>query len=77
MKSELQQLLETINTIVDDGWEPGKALNQIQMCYCIKPGVNQFLDAARDRFNRLTEDLQNQVCCGSETGLRPARARSV
>lgn len=65
MKQSLQQLLETVNTVVADGWEPGQAVNDIQMCYCIKPDINKFLDAARDRFNRLTEDLQGQVggCC--------------
>eukprot|EP00892_Ulva_mutabilis_P010805 jgi/Ulvmu1/8097/UM004_0336.1 len=67
MKEELQQLLESINTIVADGWEPGQAGNDIQMCHCIKPDINKFLDAARDRFNQLSEDLQSQVPSAANT----------
>lgn len=59
-KKELVGLLECINEIVDDVHCTGSTMTRMQICNCVKPEVNAFLDAARTRFNQLSEDLQQQ-----------------
>ena len=60
-KTELVGLLERINEIVDDVHCPNtSSMTQMQLCNCVKPEVNAFLDASRNRFNQLSEDLQQQ-----------------
>lgn len=60
-KKELIRLLERINEIVDDVHCPNTgSMTQMQLCNCVKPEVNAFLDAARNRFNQLSEELQQQ-----------------
>lgn len=58
-KRELAGLLERINEVLDDVHCPNTgSMTQMQLCNCVKPEVNAFLDAARSRFNQLSEDLQ-------------------
>ena len=60
-RPELTGLLERISEIVDDVHCPNtSSMTQMQLCNCVKPEVNAFLDAARNRFNQLSEDLQQQ-----------------
>lgn len=64
-KKELIELLDSINEIVDDVHCPNHypnigSMTQLSLCNCVKPEVNTFLDAARNRFNQLSEDLQQQ-----------------
>jgi hypothetical protein len=60
-QNELLGLLDHINQIVDDVQCPKTAsMTQMQLCNCVKPEVNTFLDAARNRFNSLSEELQQQ-----------------
>jgi hypothetical protein len=60
-KKELMGLLNQIKDIVDDVHCPNTgSMTQMQLCNCVKPDVNTFLDAARNRFNSLSEELQQQ-----------------
>lgn len=60
---QLRSMLEALGRVIDDDAEVSRtgALTTMQMCYCVKPGVDQFLDGAREAFNGLTEDLQARV----------------
>jgi hypothetical protein len=65
VNSHLQELATSVATIIDDDAvcpSSGK-MTQMQICCCIKPGVNAFLDASRASFNELSENLQGQVLC--------------
>lgn len=60
----LQTMLHALGRVIDDDAEVSKSggLTAMQMCCCVKPGVDQFLGGARAAFSGLTEDLQERVC---------------
>jgi hypothetical protein len=85
-QQELSDLLESISQIVDEDAQCPRTgtLTQLQLCACIQPEVDAFLDAARKRFNQLSEELQQQVqsrhkkgCCVSSTGTQQKLCSSI
>jgi hypothetical protein len=63
LQGELAAVLEAINALVDEGAEVPKSsmMTTMQMCYCIKEGAHALLDHARETFNNLSTELQEQV----------------
>lgn len=63
LRPELAEMHAAIATVIDsEAICPNTGTMTImQMCYCVKSEASKFLDSARSTFNRLTEELQEQV----------------
>jgi len=60
--TELAALLGAVDQVLDTEAEQGRAaLDGIQQCYVVRDGVCAFLDAARARFNALSEQVASQA----------------
>lgn len=57
------EILAAMDSIVDPEVELSTSamLTSIQQCYCIRPGVSKYLDAAKERFNAVSEEVHNEV----------------